>query len=78
MTEEVRMLATMRKFPDQIPNHTIKIDTGIISSTSVEEMNTLPLMQGFFLDTFLANQLNWSWRFLSFSEILFEFFQNLA
>ena len=38
----------------------------------------LILIQGFFLDTFLANQLNWSWRFLSFSEISFEFFQNLA
>ena len=33
---------------------------------------------GLFLDTFLTNQLNWSWRFLSFSEILLEFFQYLA
>ena len=48
VTEEVRMLATMRKFPDQIPNHTIKIDTGRISSTNVEEMNTLPLMSTIF------------------------------
>ena len=35
-------------------------------------------MQGLFLDTFLTNQLNWSWQFLSFSEILLEFFQNLS
>ena len=35
-------------------------------------------LQGLFLDTFLTNQLNWSWQFLSFSEILLEFFQNLS
>ena len=38
----------------------------------------LLIFQGFFLDTFLTNQLNLSWQFLSFSEILLEFFYNLA
>ena len=35
-------------------------------------------LQGFFLDAFLTNQLNWSWRFLSFSEILLEFFSKFS
>ena len=36
--------------------------------------STLDLLQGFFLDVFLATQLNWSWRFLSFFGFCLEFF----
>ena len=44
-----------------------------------DEYENINANQGLFLDTFLTNQLNWSWQFLSFSEILFGFFfQNLA
>ena len=35
-------------------------------------------IQGLFLDTFLTIQLNWSWQFLSFSEILLEFFSKFS
>ena len=47
-------------------------------SISIIALVDLGLGQGFFWTLFLTNQLNWIWQFLSFFEILLEFFQNLA
>jgi len=48
-----------------------------MTSNSHAAMATAPSdtnYQGLFLDVFLATQLNWSWRFLSFLGFYLEFF----
>ena len=62
----------------RIKTQPVKVDRGGDCVTDVTCGFGKMYKQGFFLDAFLTNQLNWSWRFLSFSEILLEFFQNFS